>query len=385
MTRYADLSVCFVSSYPPNRARLSEYAGALVKELALRPNISKIYILSDVSANNPRNHSEGKVEVKRVWKADNALSILGILIHVIRLNPNIVHFNCNYKSYGNSRIANFIGLCLPLMCRILNKKSIVTFHNLAERLDLSKTHLKKLPLDKVGIILITKFVSLASCVTVTIRSYVEYIKKRYGCKRVTYVPHGTWIGDNEDVNDQKEKAVLLFGHMSPYKGLSILLGAFKEVVVDFPEAKLIVAGGDNPNFHGFLNMVKNETNVPYVEFTGYVDEENVPKIFRRASVVVLPYFTCIGTSGVFHLACSYGKPIIASDFQELRELISDGASALLVSPGDIKKLSNAILYALKHPGLMKKMGFKNYTFAKKETFDKVAETFERIYMELANT
>jgi glycosyltransferase involved in cell wall biosynthesis len=306
-------------------------------------------------------------------------------MHVIRLNPDVVHFNCNYKSYGNGRIANFIGLCLPFMCRVINRKSIVTFHNLAEKLDLAKTNLEILPLDEVGIILVTKLVSLASCVTVTIRSYVEYIKKRYECKRVIYVPHGTWMYDNEDVNEQTEKAVLLFGHMSPYKGLLILLEAFKKVVVDFPEAKLIVAGSENPNFPGFLNMVKNETNAPYIEFTGYVDEENVSKIFKRASVVVLPYLTCIGTSGVFHLACSYGKPIIASDLPEIRELISDGAAALLVPPGNIKRLSNAILNVLKNPKLMKEMGFKNYTFAKKETFDEVAKTFERIYLELTNT
>ena len=45
----------------------------------------------------------------------------------------------------------------------------------------------------------------------------------------------------------------------------------------------------------------------------------------------MPYLAVPGTSGVFHLACGYGTPIVASDLPEIREILADGASAVLVA------------------------------------------------------
>ena len=70
------MRICFISSYPPNRARLSEYAQNLVGEIANRPSVSKVYVFADTvkdlgeePAGNP------KIEVQRVWTADGPLSL----------------------------------------------------------------------------------------------------------------------------------------------------------------------------------------------------------------------------------------------------------------------------------------------------------------------
>ena len=107
-----NIRVCFVSSYPPNRARLSEYAEALVSELAKRKSISKIYVIADMAEGISRNTVDGKIEVQRVWKPDNVPSILGILYQILKLNPDVVHFNLHFQSFGRTRITNFMGLSL---------------------------------------------------------------------------------------------------------------------------------------------------------------------------------------------------------------------------------------------------------------------------------
>ena len=86
---------------------------------------------------------------------------------------------------------------------------------------------------------------------------------------------------------------------------------------------MIVAGTSHPNFPEFLDEFAKRS-IPYVEYLGYVPEENIAQIFRMADVVVIPYFTTTGTSGVFHLACGYGRPIVASNLPEIRELVDDG-------------------------------------------------------------
>lgn len=251
---------------------------------------------------------------------------------------------------------------------------------------LSKEHHLSIGLiEKAGLFLATKLLLNASCATVTVPSYVDFLRKRYRSNNVVYVPHGTWNSEDPALNDPPEKKTLLiFGYMSPYKGLEVLLEAFREIVEILPTAKLVVAGADNVNFRGYLAELKGKIDIPNVEFTGYVDERDIPALFKEASIVVLPYLSCLGNSGVFNMACSYGKPIIASDLPEFRELISMGASAVLVPPNDSTMLSKAILALLSNQELMKKMGLKNYSFAKKKTFCKVAETFEKIYWNLQN-
>jgi cellulose synthase/poly-beta-1,6-N-acetylglucosamine synthase-like glycosyltransferase len=375
------LRVCFVSSYPPNRARLSEYAQSLVNELANRPAITKIYLLVDKNASSKETScEEPKVQVLRVWKADNFLSILAILSHILKLKPNVVHFNVHFQSFGRSRLANFTGLSLIFLCRLLGFRVLAEVHNLGEKVDLEKVRLKPSVLNKMGILIATKLILSAPRVVVTVRSYADYLNKRYGHKGVQYIPHGT-SAINYTAIDPEEKVILMFGHMGPYKGLPVMVKAFEELRQESHNVKLVVAGNSHPNFPGFLDeFVK--MRIPKIEFLGYVPEKNIDHVFRTADVVVIPYSTTTGTSGVFHLACGYGKPIIASDLPEIREIIAEGASAILVPPCNVQALKDAIKKVLANPEMAAKMGDQNLAFAQKESWSVVAGEYEEAYLEL---
>jgi glycosyltransferase involved in cell wall biosynthesis len=172
--------------------------------------------------------------------------------------------------------------------------------------------------------------------------------------------------------------------MGPSKGLPIMLKAFEELMKEINNVKLVVAGSSHPNFPNYLDdFVK--TMIPKVNFLGYVHEEDLPQVFGMADVVVLPYLTSTGTSGVFHLACGYGKPIVSSGLPEIRELIAEGASALLVPPGDVGALKDAILKVLFNKETAIKMGEQNLMFAQREPWSIVAEAYEEVYVELSNS
>ncbi len=99
-------------------------------------------------------------------------------------------------------------------------------------------------------------------------------------------------------------------------------------------------------------------------------------------MVVLPYNAAPGTSGVFHLACGYGRPIVASDLPEIRELVNDGASAILVPKGDLQALIDAILAILLNEEVASKMSKQNLNFAKKESWSAVAKAYQDAYVAL---
>lgn len=375
------MRVCFVSSYPPNYARLSEYTKSLVNELEKRGLINDIHVVADMVGGTRNRAQEGRsIEVLRVWKPDDLFSILGIVPKLLKLKPDVVHFNVHFQSFGRNRLSNFFGLSLISMCRLLGLKVVATAHNFGELVDLAKVKVKPSLLNRIGMFVATKFVLSASKVVVKVRSYKDYLTGRYGCKEISYIHHGATVVVDPP-SDSEEKVVLLFGHMGPHKGLPVLFDVFKDIAKVRSDVRLVVAGADHPNFPGYLRSAKNGLSLSNVAFLGYVEENDLLGVFEKADVVVLPYLTATGTSGVFHLACGFGKAIIASDLPELRELVAEGASAILVPPGDVKALKDVILSVIDSKALRESLERRNLAFAQKENWGVVAEAYEKLYLE----
>ena len=376
-----NLRVCFVSSYPPNHARLSEYAQSLVKEIADRPVVSKVFVLADMVNGSKDNVVESsKVEVLRIWRADRSLSILSIMWYILVLKPDVVHFNLHFQSFGKSRLSNFFGFSLVFFSRMFGLKVLVLLHNLAEKVDLEKVRLKRSLVNRVGMIVATRFVLSASSLVVTVPSYVEYLKERYNHGGVRYIPHGALVSSRLSVKHDG-KVVLVFGHMGPSKGLPVIFQVFEEMVKERGDVRLVVAGDSHPNFPHYLGDLR-KVAPRGVDFLGYVEEADVERVFGMADVVVLPYFTATGTSGVFHLACGYGKPIVASALPEIKELVDEGASAFLKHVGDVGGFKSAILQVLFNDDIADKMSWQNLMFAKRGRWSVVAEEYEKAYLEL---
>ena len=375
------MRVCFVSSYPPNRARLSEYGQNLVTAIANRPAIGKVYVLADTVEGSSRDFEENsKIEVLRVWKPDDSVSILGILWHILKLKPDIVHFNVHFRSFGRTRVANFLGFSLVFLSRMFGLRTIVLLHNLGEKVNLEKLKIKPSLVNKIGILVATRLILSASSIVVIVPSYAQFLKKRYRHKGIQYIPHGTSLYNHLSVN-HKEKVVLMFGNIAPSKGFQIMFQAYEEILKKRKEVKLVIAGESHPNFPGYLDELKKSAP-SQVNFLGYLQEEDLASVFSRVDVVVLPYLTATGTSGVFHIACGFGRPVVASDLPEIREMVDEGASAILVPPGNADALKEAILKVLFNKELATKMSEQNLFFAQRESWSSVAKDYEEAYLSL---
>lgn len=354
-----------------------------MNSIADRPTVNKIYVLAD-KANIPQEElkTNSKIEVLRLWEPNAPLSIFALLLQILKLKPDIIHFNVHFQSYGKTRMANFVGFLLIPLSKIFKLKTVVLLHNLAEKVDLQKVSLKPSFVNRAGILVATKLALSASSVVVTVESYVDYLKERYRPKRLRFIPHGTSPPRLLSTNHE-EKVLLLFGHMGPSKGLPIMFRVFESLFEQLKDTRLVVAGDSHPNFPNYLHDMK-KIAPRQVDFVGYVQEENLPKIFSVADVVVLPYSTATGTSGVFHIACSYGKPIVATSLPEIAELVNRGAYALLVPPRDEQALKEAILKVLLNKTLAAEMSKKNLVFAKQQQWSAVAEAYEKTYLTTLN-
>ena len=146
--------------------------------------------------------------------------------------------------------------------------------------------------------------------------------------------------------------ILFFGRIWPYKGLEYLIRAEPLITAQVPEVKIVIAGEGEDCDRYRRMMVHPERFVLHNE---YVSDEHRAELFRRSSVVVLPY-TEASQSGVIPLAYRFGKPVVATTVGGLPALVEDGQTGFLVPPGDEKALAAALVRLLQNQELRLQLG-----------------------------
>ncbi len=213
--------------------------------------------------------------------------------------------------------------------------------------------------------------------------------------RVSVIPHGDYeffTGEESPPSressrkrlglDPRAPVALFFGYLREYKGLDLLLEAWPAVLDRVPDARLVVAG--NPVR---LPKDRRETLLAEAERLGvlhrfeYVPFDEVPAYFAAADVLALPYRT-ISQSGVLYLALSLGVPVVASAVGAWPELLDDGENALLVPPGSVPELAEALARALGDPALRGRLVEGGRRVAEAHSWPAIAEQTEAAFQAL---
>jgi glycosyltransferase involved in cell wall biosynthesis len=168
--------------------------------------------------------------------------------------------------------------------------------------------------------------------------------------RVRVIPHGafdylTRLPEEKPLPAELEGAagpvILSFGLLRPYKGIENLLEAYARLAgkAGLGGAELWIVG--NPRMEVGPLRERAEAAGGRVRFvTRFVEDAEIPAIFRRADLVVLPYLDA-EHSGVLYTALAFGKPMVLSAVGGFPEVAATGA-ARLVPPGDAGALATAL-------------------------------------------
>jgi glycosyltransferase involved in cell wall biosynthesis len=130
--------------------------------------------------------------------------------------------------------------------------------------------------------------------------------------------------------------VLFFGLLRPYKGVDVLLEAWREAPAG---AELWIVG--RPRMDVEPLRASAPAGVRFI--SRYVSDAELGSFFRRADVVALPYTRTerIDQSGVLATALAFAKPTVLSDVGGFGEVAATGAG-VLVAPGDADVLAAAL-------------------------------------------
>jgi len=163
--------------------------------------------------------------------------------------------------------------------------------------------------------------------------------------KVRVIPHGafdylTKLPEEKPLPSELEGAegpvILSFGLLRPYKGIENLLAAFGRIASAPPAAELWIVGNPRMDVEP-LRRAAGEAGGRVRTVTRFVDDAEIPAIFRRADLVVLPYLDA-EHSGVLYTGLAFGKPLVLSAVGGFPEVAETGA-ARLVPPGDTDTLA----------------------------------------------
>ena len=179
--------------------------------------------------------------------------------------------------------------------------------------------------------------------------------------RVHVIPHGAFAHLAEAPQapppfETDKPVVLLFGLMRPYKGIDVLLEAWRGI----EQAELWIAG--MPRMDISQLQAEAPDNVRFVP--RFITDQQLPPYFRRADLIVLPYRE-IEQSGVLFTALAFGKPLLLSDVGGFGELAAAGAGRL-VPPGDPDALRGALLELLGDPDELAALAARSAALAASE-------------------
>src|SRR5262245_59510829 len=301
------MKICFVTAFPPSKAVLNEYGFHVAKELQSDPLISLTILADDI---DPREKELAEFNVERAWAVDAPSNHRRLLKAIRKLDPDVVWFNLVFSSFGNRDhpLAAFSGLTLPVTTRLAGYYTHVTTHHLIEHIDLSDAGVHNKALFKLAGNMATRMILMANSVSVLLPAYRRTLIDKYAGENIHFRSHGILSARPEYPDFSRrgnpEHRILAFGKWGTYKRCELLIEAFEnDKAGRVLNSRLVIAGTNNPHSPGYIESLRERWNRhPRIDFTGYVAEEDIPEVFGKASVLVLPYTSATGASGVAHLA-----------------------------------------------------------------------------------
>jgi glycosyltransferase involved in cell wall biosynthesis len=376
------MKICLVTAFPPSRRGLNEYGFHIARELTRDPLLS-LTILAD-HLDDGAEELDG-FDVIRCWRFDSIINP-GRLWNAVRdVQPDVVWFNLLFSTFGNKPVAAFSGLTMPVLSRLDGYYTHVTLHHLIDNIDLKDAGVRFPRLYRTAGSAATRILLMANSISVLLPAYRRTLIDKYRGENVHFRAHGI-LGARPEPPDftsrgNPEHRILAFGKWGTYKRLELLIEAFEELAQKMPNVKLIVAGSNHPMTPGYVEQVAESMKAnPRVEFTGYVEEDDIPQLFRSSSVLVLPYSSATGTSGVAHLACEFGVPIISARIEDFREMAWDEGIAIdFYETGNAHHLASRMRALLNDEQRLREMSEQNFSAALRMTMPQIIRQYLRAF------
>jgi glycosyltransferase involved in cell wall biosynthesis len=149
------------------------------------------------------------------------------------------------------------------------------------------------------------------------------------------------------------------GRLEPHKGIGVLLEAMREAVSRAPQLHLVVLGESARHAaHDQAGELRQKAHAwgiaAHVHLLGYID--GIESHLAALDVVSVPSICKDGCPRTAIESLALGIPLVGSDIGGIPEVIRDGGTGILVPPGDVARLAEALVALAASPELRRHMG-----------------------------
>jgi glycosyltransferase involved in cell wall biosynthesis len=269
-------------SYPPMRCGVGDYSHNLVEALAVDPEIH-VGVLTSVSGGEMDKADE--IEIFPVIKRWSFLEALKVMKIIRQWLPDIVHIQYPTQGYGNG----LLPWVLPMICFMMRKKVVQTWHEGYSRRNAPKLFLKSI--IPGGLVFVRP-------------QYKEKLHPllRWALwkKKSVLIPNASAIS-LVDLNEQEKdvlkkqylkkqkRLVVFFGFVYPHKGVELLFE-----IADPASDQIVIAGEIDEKgdcLHEIMRRASVESWLEKVTFTGFLPAADVAALLAVADAVILPFRT----------------------------------------------------------------------------------------------
>ena len=148
--------------------------------------------------------------------------------------------------------------------------------------------------------------------------------------------------------DPSLKTLLFFGLIRDYKGLDILLEAFRDLPEDY---QLVIAGEPYGPFDKYQALIDSLPGKDRVHvFPDYIRDSRVKTFFSVADVTVLPYRSAT-QSGISSISYHFEVPMIVTDVGGLKGTIGDRGTGIVAPVAEPDAVRGEILRYFSDPSV----------------------------------
>jgi phosphatidylinositol alpha-mannosyltransferase len=175
--------------------------------------------------------------------------------------------------------------------------------------------------------------------------------------------------------------VVFVGRPEPRKGLPIMIEAFLQLRKRLPHASLVLVGPTEEEYLAVLPPTYDEQSLLGIRALGHASHDMKVEELRQAEILCAPSLGGESFGLVLTEGLAAGLPVVASDIPGYNAVLGGGDLGVLVPPGDVPALEQALFSTLEDADLRHSLMENGSNWVERYSWDRVVDQVLETYAE----